>query len=115
MNVRAQLRQLQKEARNVPPPDQITLITAAPADGETAHGRPPGVYFNADGRVATVVFAGDKPDEKVLARLQARMPKWGLTIICNPATITPPTDHPSQESPPATFGRRDTVGKLHRL
>jgi hypothetical protein len=53
------------------------------------------VYFNAGGNVATVVFAGSEPDEKTLDRLRARMPKWGLTVVCKPDPILPPEDGPT--------------------
>ena len=45
---------------------------------------PPGVHFNVDGSVATVVFEGAEPDPVVLAGLHPRLGPWGLTITAHP-------------------------------
>ncbi|QDU23769.1 hypothetical protein [Urbifossiella limnaea] len=42
---------------------------------------PPGVHFNADGRVTTVVYDGDGPDPVVLAGLEDRLTPVGKLII----------------------------------
>ena len=41
---------------------------------------PPGVRFNADGRVATVVFEGAGPNPAMVAPLEARLSRTGLLI-----------------------------------
>ena len=57
----------------------------------TADDLPPGVHFNADGRVATVVFEGAGPDAAAMAGLEARPAEWGTGTLTSPglATITP--------------------------
>jgi hypothetical protein len=55
---------------------------------------PPGVHFNADGRVATVVYEGVGPDPGVMTALQARVVPTGLVITTDPTpeNTSPPND-----------------------
>lgn len=43
----------------------------------------PGVHFNVDGRVATVVFEGARPDEAVVAGLEVRLGTSGLVATAH--------------------------------
>ncbi|QDU21282.1 hypothetical protein [Urbifossiella limnaea] len=45
---------------------------------------PPGVYFEDDGRVATVVFDGTGPDPAALAGLEARLTTSSVVITTPP-------------------------------
>ncbi|HEX4611067.1 MAG TPA: hypothetical protein VH092_22950 [Urbifossiella sp.] len=45
---------------------------------------PPGVHYNADGRVATVVYEGVGPDTAVVAGLEARLAPSGLVVTARP-------------------------------
>jgi hypothetical protein len=54
-----------------------------------AEGHEPGVYFNADGGVATVVFAGREPDPAVLAPLEERLSPWGKWSSATPIEGVP--------------------------
>ncbi len=57
MKLRARLGKLLQTISDIPPPGQLEIVEAVPVGCDAAEGQPPGVYFNADGRVATVVFA----------------------------------------------------------
>ena len=56
------LSRLQRVVRTLLPPGQLEMVNVIPAGCDLAADRPPGIYFNADGRVAAVVFAGPDPD-----------------------------------------------------
>ena len=84
MKLRARLGKLLQTLGDLPPPDQLEIIEVVSAEGEAADGQPPGVYYNVDGKVATMVVDESGPDPAVLASLQARLPPWGLTLICHP-------------------------------
>lgn len=54
---------------------------AVPVEIVISDDLPPGVHFNIDGRVATVVFEGAEPDPAVLEAIEARLNPHGLTIL----------------------------------
>jgi hypothetical protein len=66
------------------------MVVAMPVGGGMADGRPPGVYYNVDRKVATVVFDGLEVDPAVLAPLEARLAPWGMLITAYAGEIEPP-------------------------
>ncbi|HYH63334.1 MAG TPA: hypothetical protein VD866_01410 [Urbifossiella sp.] len=80
MRVRGRVERLRRAVGGSLPPGQLNLIVAVPVGSGMADGLPPGVYFNVNGRVATVVFEGAGPDEAVMAGLEARLVAWGKVI-----------------------------------
>ncbi len=82
MTLRARVDRLHDRIGDCPGPGRLELITCVPAGCDAAEGQSPGTYFNADGAVATVVFAGPEPG--VLAPLTDRLSPWGLTVVCRP-------------------------------
>jgi hypothetical protein len=84
MKVRARLERLVQRVGGLPPPGQLDLVVAVPVGSGMADDLPPGVHFNADGSVATVVFEGSEPDPAVLAGLHARLGPSGLVITAHP-------------------------------
>jgi len=77
----------------LPPPSQLNLIVAVPVVSGMADDLPRGVHFNADGRVATVVFEGAGSDEAVMAGLEARLVRWGMVITAGTECVAGlPTD-----------------------
>ncbi|MBN9521182.1 hypothetical protein J0H58_22120 [bacterium] len=84
MRVRSRFERLWRSVGGLPPPGQLSLVVAVPVGCGMADDLPPGVHFNADGRVATVVFEGAGPDAKVLAGLEARWVPSGLVVTTHP-------------------------------
>jgi len=84
MRVRARLDRLRQALGGLPPPGQLDLIVAVPVGSGKADDLPPGLYFNADGRVATVVFEGAGPDQAVVAGLEAQLATPGLVVGTHP-------------------------------
>jgi hypothetical protein len=74
------LERLVQRVGGLPPPGQLDLVVAVPVGSGIAADLPPGVHFNVDGRVATVVFDGAEPDPEVLVGLEARLVVWGNVI-----------------------------------
>jgi hypothetical protein len=62
MTLRLRLRRLLQALGGLPPPGQLDLVVAVPVGCGMADDLPPGVHFNADGSVATVVFEGMGPE-----------------------------------------------------
>lgn len=81
MSVRGRLDRLRPALGGRHPPGQLDLIVAVPVGCGMADDLPPGVHFNVDGRVVTVVFEGAGPDESVLAGLEARSAVSGLMVV----------------------------------
>jgi hypothetical protein len=84
MKVRSRLERLVQRVGGLLPPGQLDLVVAVPVGSGMADGLPPGVHFNADGSVATVVFDGPVPDPAVMAELSARLASSGLAITAHP-------------------------------
>ena len=85
MKLRARLGKLLQAIGDMPPPGQLELVVAVPLLGcDMAEGDSPGVYYNSDGRVATLVFVGPEPDAAVLTSLEARLAPWGKVIVAHP-------------------------------
>ncbi len=80
MRVRGRLDRLRQALGGFPPAGQLDLVVAVPVGCGMADGLPPGVHFNPDGSVATVVFDGPAPDPAMLAGLHARLGPSGLAI-----------------------------------
>ena len=80
MTARRRVDRLRRAVGGLPTPGQLDLIVAVPVGSGMADDLPPGVHLNADGRVATVVFAGTEPDPAVLAELAARLAVWDTVI-----------------------------------
>lgn len=80
LKVRARLDRLKLRFGSLPPPGRLDLVVAVPVGSGMADDLPPGVHFNADGRVATVVFEGAGPDEAVMVGLEAKFVAWGQVI-----------------------------------
>jgi hypothetical protein len=90
MTVRGRLERLRRSVGGHPPPGQLDPIVAVPVVSGMADDLPPGVHFNADGRVATVVYEGREPDPAVLAGLEARLAQPGLVITSAPRSRRAP-------------------------
>jgi hypothetical protein len=84
MKLRARVEKLLQTIGDLPPPGQLEMVVAVPVGCDMADGQGPGVYFNADGRVATVVFAGKEPDPAVFAGLKARLAPGGMSVVSHP-------------------------------
>ena len=84
MPARGHLKRLRLQVGGLPPPGQLDLVVAVPVGSGIADGLPPGVHFNVDGSVATVVFEGAEPDPAVLAGLNARLAPSGLALTTHP-------------------------------
>ncbi|MBN9521432.1 hypothetical protein J0H58_23400 [bacterium] len=84
MTVRGRLERLRRSVGGLPPPGQLELVEALPVGSGMADGLPPGLHFNANGRVATVVFEGAVPDPAVMAGLEVKLASSGLRITCHP-------------------------------
>jgi hypothetical protein len=101
ISLQHRLTKLRRAIGGLPPPGQLELVVAVGDGADMAEGRPPGVYYNADGRVATVVFAGPGPDRAMLGSLEARLAPWGMVIV----------NHPEEEpSRPSTVWARSVPG-----
>jgi hypothetical protein len=83
MKVRARLERLALRVGGLPPPGQLDLVVAVPVGSGLAEDLPPGVHFNVDGSVATVVFDGPEPDPAVLAGLHARLDPSGPAVTAH--------------------------------
>ncbi|HYH64749.1 MAG TPA: hypothetical protein VD866_08660 [Urbifossiella sp.] len=55
----------------------LSHTVAVPVGSGTADDLPPGVHFNTDGRVATVVFEVTGPDTVVMFGPEGRLVLWG--------------------------------------
>jgi hypothetical protein len=91
MKVRTRLERLRLVVGGLPPPGQLDLVVAVPVGSGLSDDLPPGVHFNVDGRVATVVFEGAGPEPTMLARLEARLVPWGMVITSAPDPRPGPT------------------------
>ena len=84
MRVRARVERLRQRVGDRPPPGRLDLVVAVPVGCGMADDLPPGVHFNADGRVATVVYEGKGPDAAVMAGLEVRLATTGLVVTTHP-------------------------------
>ncbi len=82
--VTALVKTVVSRAANRPAPGQLETVVAVPVGCGVADGRPAGVYFNAAGDCAEVVFEGMDPDPAILGPLMARLAPWGMSIVSHP-------------------------------
>ena len=96
------LERLKRSVVGLPPPGQFELVVAVPVGCGMVDDLPPGVHFNADGRVATVVYEGAGPDPAVMAGLQVRLVPSGLAITSAPILrhVPTPIDDPDPRRVP---------------
>ncbi len=87
MRVRGRVDRLRRAVGGVPP-GQLDLIVAVPLGCGMADDLPVGVHFNADRRVALVVFDGAGPHRAVLAGFEDRLTPIGMLIISAPDFAT---------------------------
>jgi hypothetical protein len=84
MTVRFRLERRRRALGRLLPLGQLDLVVAVPVGSGMADDLPPGVHFNGDGRVATVVSEGMVPDPSVKASLGGRLSASGLLVITPP-------------------------------
>ena len=69
------------------------LVIVCRRTGDAGEDRAPGVYYDDPApRSPTVVYAGDGPDEKVLAQFRPACGPGPLIITCGPEVVLPPLE-----------------------
>ncbi|HEX4613143.1 MAG TPA: hypothetical protein VH092_33450 [Urbifossiella sp.] len=64
MNVRTRVAKRNRLLGGRLPPGELSPVVAAPVGCGMADDLPPGVHYNVDGRVASVVYEGPDPDQR---------------------------------------------------
>lgn len=91
MNFRARIARIEKATRAATPP--APLVVVCRRAGDDGEDRTPGVYYeNAGSLSPTVVYAGENPDEAILAQFRPARGPGPLIITCGPERVPPPDE-----------------------
>jgi hypothetical protein len=96
MSLRDRLARLEKVAGRKGRP--APLIVVCRRVGDDGEDRAPGVYYaNPQSQSPTVVYDGEKPDEKVLAQFRPARGPGPLILTFGPEEVLPPLDLPRED------------------
>ena len=94
MKLHTRMSKLARWIADHPAMGQLSMIVCRPVSQDHAEYSRPGVYYNVDGAVATLVHEGNQPDPKALDALQAQLAPDGLVIILDPRVMPVPSVMP---------------------
>ena len=91
MKLHTRMSKLARWLTDHPATGQLSLIVCRQVDQDHAKYSRPGVYYNVDGTVATLVHEGDQPDPISLDALKTQLAPDGLAIILDPRVVPVPS------------------------